>query len=58
MNGAFAAGAGLTLLGLVGYLAGLVAAYPGRAFSVSGVMVGITLLAIGADTTGAAGADS
>jgi len=48
MNGTFVAGAGLTLLGVAGYLAGLVAAYPGRAFSISGVMVGITLLAIGA----------
>jgi len=47
MNGALAAGAGLTLLGVAGYFAGLVAAYPGRAFSISGVMVGITLLAIG-----------
>jgi hypothetical protein len=31
---------------------GLVAAYPGRAFSISGVMVGITLLAIGAGPNG------
>lgn len=47
MNTALAAGLALTLAGLVGYLVGIVAPYPGRAFSVTGVMVGITLLAIG-----------
>ncbi len=47
MNTALAAGLALTLAGLVGYLVGVVAPYPGRAFSVTGVMVGITLLAIG-----------
>ena len=41
------AGAGLILLGVVGYAVGVVAAYPGRAFSVTGVMVGIALIAIG-----------
>lgn len=41
------AGIGLLGLGLVGYLAGVVAPYPGRAFSVTAVMVGITLAAIG-----------
>lgn len=48
MNAALAAGVALTLVGVAGYLAGLVAPYPGRAFSVTGVMVGITLLAVGA----------
>ncbi|WP_135851131.1 hypothetical protein [Halorussus salinus] len=47
MNTALAAGLALTFAGLVGYLVGLTAPYPGRAFSVTGVMVGITLLAIG-----------
>lgn len=47
MNVAFAAGSALTVAGLAGYVVGVVAPYPGRAFSVSGVMVGITLLAIG-----------
>lgn len=37
----------LTLLGLGGYVGGVLAAYPGRSFSVTGVMVGVTLLAIG-----------
>lgn len=40
-------GALLTVGGVVGYVAGVVATYPGRAFSVTAVMVGITLLAIG-----------
>jgi hypothetical protein len=47
MNTALVAGLALTLAGLVGYLVGVTAPYPGRAFSVTGVMVGITLLAIG-----------
>ncbi|WP_276301005.1 hypothetical protein [Halorussus lipolyticus] len=47
MNTALVLGGALTLAGLGGYLAGVVAPYPGRAFSVAGVMVGITLLAIG-----------
>lgn len=51
MNAEFAAGAVLTLLGVVGYVVGVVAPYPGRAFSVSGVMVGLTLLAIGSGGT-------
>lgn len=47
MNAELAAGGGLTLFSLVGYVVGVLAPYPGRAFSVAGVMVGITLLAIG-----------
>ncbi|SDM83591.1 hypothetical protein SAMN04487949_2750 [Halogranum gelatinilyticum] len=47
MNAELVAGGLLTGLGVVGYLVGAVAPYPGRAFSLSGVMVGITLLAIG-----------
>lgn len=47
MNGALAAGLALTLLGVAGYIVGTAVAYPGRAFSVTSVMVGITLLAIG-----------
>lgn len=47
MNTARTGGAVLTVAGVAGYLAGLAAPYPGRAFSVTGVMVGITLLAIG-----------
>ncbi len=47
MNRSFVAGIVFTVFGLVGYLIGIVAAYPGRAFSITGVMVGITLVAIG-----------
>lgn len=47
MDRVFAAGLVLALGGLVGYVAGVSAPYPGRALSVSGVMVGLTLLAIG-----------
>ncbi|WP_199174895.1 hypothetical protein [Halegenticoccus soli] len=42
-----AAGVGLTAASLAGYAVGVVAAYPGRAFSVTGAMVGITLIAVG-----------
>ena len=52
MNRALAAGVALTLVGLVGYVVGIAVAYPGRAFSVTGVMVGITLLAIGSAAEG------
>lgn len=47
MDRTIGAGLALTGLGALGYLVGVAAAYPGRAFSVTGVMVGITLLAIG-----------
>ncbi|ELZ98738.1 hypothetical protein C440_00240 [Haloferax mucosum ATCC BAA-1512] len=41
------AGIGVTAVGVVGYGVGAFVAYPGRAFSVTTVMVGITLWAIG-----------
>jgi hypothetical protein len=47
MNRLRTAGIALTVAGLVGYAVGIAAAYPGRAASVVGVMVGITLWAIG-----------
>ncbi len=53
MDRTFAAGLALTVGGTIGYAVGvagdlgLAPAYPGRAFSVTGVMVGLTLLAIG-----------
>ena len=37
----------LTGVGLIGYLTGISTVYPGRAFSVTAVMVGLTLVAIG-----------
>ncbi len=39
-------GVGLFAVGLVGYVAGIFVAYPGRAFSLTAVMVGLTLAAI------------
>lgn len=47
MNRLFALGAVLTVGGVAGYAAGVAVAYEGRAFAVTAVMVGITLLAIG-----------
>lgn len=47
MNRTLGLGAGLSLLGLAGYVIGVRTAYPGRAFSVMALMVGATLLAIG-----------
>lgn len=42
-----ALGVGLSLLGFGGYIAGVIVAYPGRSFSLSVVMVGLTLAVIG-----------
>jgi len=53
MDTAFLAGVGLTGLGLAGYVAGTAGGYPGRAFSVTAVMVGVTLLAVGRAGEGA-----
>ncbi|QKY21142.1 hypothetical protein B4589_012445 [Halolamina sp. CBA1230] len=41
------AGGGLLVAGLCGYVAGIYAPYPGRAFSLTAVMVGVVLVAIG-----------
>lgn len=49
------AGTGLIVLGTLGYVAGVVAAYPGRSLSVAGVMVGIALLAVGGGRAGGDG---
>lgn len=46
MNRLVVAGGLLVTVGVAGYAAGVVAAYPARAFSVTAVMVGITLIAI------------
>ena len=42
-----ASGLVLTLAGIGGYLAGVAIPYPGRAFSVTALTVGLTLFAIG-----------
>ena len=41
------AGAALTALALTGYAVGVAAHYPGRAFTITGVLVGLTLWAVG-----------
>lgn len=46
MNRTFAAGVALTAASVLGYLVGVLAAYPGRAFALSGIMVGITVVAV------------
>lgn len=48
------AGAACTLLALVGYGVGLLAPYPGRAFTLTGMMVGVALVAVGLAREGAA----
>jgi len=47
MDSVRAAGSALTVLGLVGYAVGVSTPYPGRAFAVTAVMVGVTLAAVG-----------
>jgi len=47
MDRTFIVGAGLTVVGVLGYVVGALADYPGRAFSLTAIMVGITLAAIG-----------
>ncbi|SEO29016.1 hypothetical protein SAMN04487948_101555 [Halogranum amylolyticum] len=44
------AGVGLSTAGFLGYVAGIYVSYPGRSFSITAVMVGITLIAIGHQT--------
>lgn len=50
MNRLLGLGMGLTVLGVVGYLVGIETTYPGRGFTVTAVMVGITLAIIGRTT--------
>lgn len=55
MNRMAAGGLVLTGIGCVGYATGLTVQYTGRAFSISAIMLGITLLAIGRSTDRAVG---
>lgn len=50
MNNLQAVGIALTVAGVVGYTIGVLAPYPGRGFSLTGVMVGLTFLSIGGVT--------
>lgn len=47
MNGALGAGVALSVAGVVGYVVGVIAPYPGRAFAITAVMLGMTLVAVG-----------
>lgn len=49
MNRIRVVGLALSAGGLVGYVLGVLAPYPGRGFTLTAVMVGITLVAIGGD---------
>jgi hypothetical protein len=51
MNGPLVAGLSLTVLSSVGYAVGVLAPYPGRAFSLTGLMVGLALLSVGGGRT-------
>lgn len=46
-------GIGLAALSVLGYAIGVAAPYPGRAASIVGLMVGVTLYAIGREDGGA-----
>lgn len=46
MNRLLVAGVAFVLVGLAGYVAGVLTPYAGRAFSVTAVMIGITLIAV------------
>lgn len=52
MNAMTGVGAVLTLAGFGAYVLGVMTPYPGRAFSVTALMVGITLAAIGRSANG------
>lgn len=55
MNRLVVAGVAFLVLGLAGYALGVVADYPGRSFSVTAVMVGITLVAVRSADAGVSG---
>lgn len=46
MNSLSAVGLALLAVGIVGYVVGVATPYPGRAFSITFVMVGVTMIAI------------
>jgi len=47
MNRSALVGIGLFVAGIVGYVAGIYVAYPGRGFTITAVMIGLALVAIG-----------
>ena len=57
MDRTLLAGVAVTTLGLAGYAVGVAEPYPGRAFSIAGVMVGLTLVAVGVGRNAEAGGE-
>ena len=57
MNRTLAVGTGLTAASALGYVVGVLEPYPFRAFAVSGVMIGITIVAVAGNDAGASGGD-
>lgn len=55
MNRVLAVGAFLTVLGVLGYALGVATPYPGRAFSVTAFMAGLSLAVIGLSLEAAEG---
>ena len=51
MNTVSGVGVALAVAGVVGYAAGVLAPYPGREFSLTALMVGVTVLAVGRSDT-------
>lgn len=51
MDSITATGIGLFVVGLAGYVAGIYIVYPGRAFSLTVIMAGLALAAIGSEST-------
>lgn len=49
MHPARALGGLVTVAAVVGYAVGVSAAYPGRAFTLTALMIGITLVAVGGE---------
>ena len=58
MNRSLGAGLVLSAVGFVGYAVGVWMVYPARSFSVTALMVGITLAAIGRSLDGGADPDA
>lgn len=57
MDRTAAVGVGLLVAGLGGYAAGVYVAYPGRSLSVTAVMVGVSLVALGREPNATSAGD-
>ena len=52
MNTVSTLGAVLTAVGILGYVAGVLSSYPGRSFSLTALMFGLTLVALARSSGG------